>query len=104
QRDAVLAAFAEPQDAAAADLDPGRAHAAQRLEPVGESPRRDDLRIERLGRVEVVVVIIEPGLGEPLRLPFAQQPERDARLEPDRLDLADHLEDRLELPILRTAV
>src|SRR5690606_16951392 len=90
-RDPIAAALAEPEDAAAADLQPRAAHAAQRLEPVRERPGRDDLRVERLGRVEVVVVIVEPGLGEALRLTFAQQAERRARLEPERLDLPDHL-------------
>src|SRR5690606_8525125 len=102
--DSVVARLAEAENAAAAHLETGSAHFPQRVETILERAGRDDARIERLGRVEVVVVVVESRLGQALGLPVPQEPQRRARFQPESLDLADHLEDRLELAVLRTAV
>ena len=67
--DAVGARLAHADDAAAADLDAGRAHALERLEPVRIGARADDLLVELGRRVQVVVVVVEAGVGEALGLP-----------------------------------
>ena len=68
QAGALLARLAHADDAAAAGLQPGAAHVRQRVEAVLVLARVDDLAVE-LGRaVEVVVVVVEAGVLERLRL------------------------------------
>ena len=59
--DAVRRGLAHAEDAAAADVDAGVADRGQRVEAVLVGARRDDLAVERFGRVEVVVVVVEAG-------------------------------------------
>ncbi len=91
QAGALLARFAHADDAAAADVDAGVAHAVQRVEAVLVGAGGDDLAVE-LGRgVQVVVVVVQTGLLELFGLALAQHAERDAGLQAERLDRADHL-------------
>ncbi len=61
--------LAHADDAAAADLDAGcRGHAASVSEPVGEGAGGDDLAVIALRGVDVVIVIVEAGLLQALRL------------------------------------
>src|SRR5688572_22842221 len=77
ERRAVAARFAHADDAAAAHADSRGAHALERLEPVAVGARADDLAVE-LGRgVEVVVVVIEPGIAQALGLAGLQHAEGD---------------------------
>eukprot|EP00966_Prymnesium_polylepis_P192724 4467044-Prymnesium_polylepis.1 len=62
--DAVGLRFAEAEDPAAADGDAGRAHIADRLQPVLICARRDHVGVVLARRVEVVVVRRQPGLLE----------------------------------------
>ena len=59
QASAVLRALAHADDAAAADMDAGLAHRAERVEAVLISAGGDDLAIELRRGVEVVIVIVE---------------------------------------------
>jgi hypothetical protein len=59
QAGAVLRALAHADDAAAADMDAGVAHRAERVEAVLVGAGGDDLAIELRRGVEVVVVIVE---------------------------------------------
>ena len=68
-RGAIRDGLAHPEDPAATDVHPHRADMVERIEPVLVSPGADDALVIRLGRVQVVVVIIEPGLLEAFRLP-----------------------------------
>ena len=61
-------ALAHADDAAAADVDAGVAHMRQRVEAVLIGAGGDDLAVEFRRGVEVVVVIVEAGRLEPLRL------------------------------------
>ena len=93
EADAVLARLAHPDDPAAAHVDPGAAHILQRIEPVGEGPRGDDLVVAFGRGVDIVVVVIEPRVGQPSRLPRRQHAERHAGLQPHRAHALDHLDD-----------
>src|SRR5207244_7392259 len=94
--------LAHAHDPPAAHLDSGAAHARERVEPVAIGARSDDLPVELGGGVEVVVVVVETGLLEALRLAFAQQPQRRAGLQPERLYRAHPLGHLLEVFLLGT--
>ena len=65
---AVAFAFAHADDAAAADLDARRTHMIERVEPLGEGPRSDDLAIIAFRGIDVVIVIIEARTLQALRI------------------------------------
>ena len=88
--DAVLRLLAHADDAAGANLDAGLAHARQRLQPVGEGARGDDLAVVALGRIDVVVVVVEAGALELADVVVREHAERHARLHAHRLDAFDH--------------
>ncbi len=95
--------LAHPDDPAAANRDPGRADALERVETILVVARRDHLAIELGRRVEIVVVVVEAGGLERLGLTVAQHAERAAGLEAQRLHFPDHREHRLEIAVLRPA-
>ena len=64
----IVGALAHADDAAAADMDAGVAHMIERVEPLLIGARGDDLAVEFRRGVEIVVVVIETGLLQPLRL------------------------------------
>ena len=97
------ARFTHAHDAAAADVDARVAHMAQGLEPVLIGTRGDDLAVERFGGVEIVVVVVEAGIGEALRLGHAQHAEGDAGLQTERLDAGHHVRHRLQVAVFGAA-
>ena len=101
--DPVLARFAHADDAAAADMDAGRAHVLQRFQPIVIGTGGDDLAVEIRRGVEVVVVIVEAGLFQLLRLRFGQHAERHAGLEAKGFDPLDHRANSVEIAILGRA-
>ena len=68
QPDPVLLRFAHAEDAAAAHVDACVADGLQGLQPVVVGTGRDDLPVELRRRVEVVVVVVEAGVLELMRL------------------------------------
>src|SRR5882762_7905483 len=92
QPGAVAARLAHADDAAAADAQAGIAHALQRLEPVAVLARGDDLPVE-LGRgIEVVIVVIEPRLAQPLGLAGLQHAQRGAGLQAEGFHSTHHFQ------------
>src|SRR5690606_12081283 len=75
ERHAVLAGLAHAEDAAAAYLQARVANVLQGPEAIGVGTGRDDLRVESLGGIEIVVVEIQPGLVQRLRLFGGQHAE-----------------------------
>src|SRR3546814_3656376 len=51
-------------------------------------------------RVEIVIVIIKPGVRQLLRLIVGQHPQSHAGLETERTDFAHHVADRVHVAIL----
>ncbi len=101
EADAILTGLAHADDPAAADRHPRLAHFLQRIQSLLERPRGDDVAV-MLGRgVDVVVVIVEPGLGERPRLIAGQHAESHAGFEAHRLHFADHLAERGHVAVLR---
>src|SRR4029450_5092957 len=79
------------------------AYPRQRLEPVVLSARGDDCPIKLRGGIDIVVVIVKAGRLELLGLPFLEQPQGRASLEPERPHCPHHLDYALEIALLRTA-
>ena len=71
----------------------------ERVQPVLVGPRADDLAVVRLGRVQVVVVIVETRRFEAFGLRTGQHAERDAGLQPEHLHLGHELGHLVEVPI-----
>jgi hypothetical protein len=69
----VVCVLAHADYTAAADMQAGIAHAAQGIETVPVFARVDDVAVELGRRVEVVVVVVEAGIGELLGLALFQQ-------------------------------
>src|SRR5262249_20081214 len=101
--DAIIGALTHPDDAAAADVDAGLAHVAERVEAVLIGARGDDRAVIFRRGIEVVVVIVEAGRLEPPRLVLRPPSERGAGPEPDRFDTFAHRADLLEIAVLRLA-
>jgi hypothetical protein len=55
------------------------------------------------GGVDVVVVVIQPRLGQPPRLIARQHAERHAGFQPHRADARYHLDDRVHVAVLGLA-
>ena len=97
---AVGTLLAHAHDAAATDLDAGLAHVGERVEALLECSRRDHLAVV-LGRgVDVVVVIVETGIGQNARLLRLQHAKRHAGLETEFLHAAHHGRQHTEVAIL----
>ncbi len=82
---------------------PASRTARQRVEAVLKRARGDDGTVIVRRGVEVVVVVVEAALLEPLRLRARQHAERDAGLQSQRLDAFHHVADRIEVTILGAA-
>ena len=78
----VAAALPHPDDAAAAHLDVRGPHVGEGVEAVPVGAGGDDLPVVLRGGIEVVVVVVEPGPRERLRLFPGQHPEGRAGLHP----------------------
>src|SRR3546814_3250206 len=74
EADAILPRFAQPDDTARADVDPGAADFVERIEAVLKCPRRDDILVILRARVDIMVVIIEHGDRERLRCSLVSIP------------------------------
>ena len=68
QAGALLARLAHADDAAAAGLHAGVAHVRQRVQAILEFARVDDLAVELRRGVEVVVVVVQAGVLQRVRL------------------------------------
>ncbi len=99
QLGAVVERLAHAEDAAAADVHPGRTHVLERVEPVLERTRADDLAVVGRRRVEVVVVEVEPCLLEAVGLPAGEHAERGAGLQTERFHALDELGNLLDVAI-----
>src|SRR5262249_49181551 len=92
---------AHADDAAATNVDAGFAHSGKRVEPVLIAARGDDRAVVFRRGVEVVVVVVEPGGLQALRLRMVEHAERGAGFEAERAHALDHGADRVEFAILR---
>ena len=100
---AFAARFPHPDDTAAAHGNAGRADTRERIEAILIDARRHDLAVE-LGRgVEIVIVVIEAGVLQRLRLAGFQHAERAAGLEAFGLDRTDQIGHVCDLAILRSS-
>ena len=90
QTGAVGLLLAQANDAAAAHLDAGLAHGAQGVEPVLVAARGHHLGVMRGAGIEVVVVVIQPGRLQGLRLVGREHAQRGAGLQPQGFDVGDH--------------
>ena len=100
---AVLLAFAHAQDAAAADAESRLAHPLQGIQPILVGAGRDDLGVVGFRGIQIMVVVIEPGRLQTLRLTIGQHAQRYAGFEPQGFDALDHLADALDVAIIRAA-
>ena len=103
QPGALGARFAHADDPAATDAHARRADALERVEPVAVIARGDDLAVEVRRGIEIVIVVIEPGVLQSLGLAVLEHAERRASLESQRLDLAHHRQHRFQIAIFRAA-
>ena len=104
QGDAIFPRFSHAENPPAADPDAGGAYVFQRSQPIGEGPRGDDAAVERLGCVQVVVVVVEPGFCQSPGLGFGEQSQGGAGFHahfPHGLDHGGNLPD---LGVLRAPV
>ena len=99
----VGAVLAHADDAAAAHVDPRLADALERLEPVAIGAGGDDLCVIFGRGVDIVVVIVESRLGEPIGLVVGEHAQGHAGLEAHRLDPLDHRQDRIHVAVLGAA-
>ena len=63
--------------------------------------RTDHVGVVLRRRVDVVVVVVEPGIGELLGLAFLQHAQRHATLKTKILHRFDHLDHAIEILVLR---
>ena len=85
QAGALQARLAHADDAAAADLDAGAAHARQRVEAVLVVARGDDVAVEVGRAVQVVVVVVQAGVAQRLGMAVFQHAQRGAGFQAQRL-------------------
>nr|GEU28319.1 conserved hypothetical protein [Tanacetum cinerariifolium] len=103
QARALQARFAHAHDAAAAHLEARFAHVAERIEAVLVFAGGDHVVVKLGRRVQVMVVVIEAGVLQALRLFFFQHAQRGAGFQAQRLHFADHLLDLVHVAVLRAA-
>lgn len=73
------------------------------VQPVCKGPRGDDFLVMSFGRVDVVIVIVEPGILQTCRVLRRQHAESHAGLHAERLDALDHGDDRIHVALLGRA-
>ena len=103
QADAIILILAHTHNAAAANLHTGLADVIQRIQTVLVGPGCDDVAVVLLGGVQVVVVIIQTGLGQLCRLLFLQHAQGHAGLQPEGFHLPDHIQNIGHVFLRRTA-
>ncbi|SII71388.1 Uncharacterised protein [Mycobacteroides abscessus subsp. abscessus] len=99
--DDLLIRLPHPDDESRARGESGRARLLHGVDAVGEGVGRADLRVVRLGGVEVVVVGVDPGGAQALGLTVLE--EAEARTDLDvgvvRLDVLGHRRDTVDVPV-----
>ena len=96
-RRAIAHGFAHADDAAAADIEARVAHRGERVEPILVGARGDDLAVELRRGVDVVVVVVEAGVLELVRLLGREHAERRAGLHAERAHFANHRRDGFDV-------
>src|SRR3546814_14414563 len=76
EADTILPRFAHPDYAAATDIDSGTADIIQRIKPILECPRSDDVAVIFRAGIDIMVIIIEAGIGQLARLFSRQHAQR----------------------------
>ncbi len=94
---AIPAALAQSEDAATADVDLLLADAGQGVQPILIGAGGDHLAIELRGGVQVVIVVVQPGLLEFSGLLVGQHAQGEAGLHAEVMHGADHLDDVIQI-------
>ena len=97
------ARFPHADDPAAAHVQSGVAHFAQRVEAVVLRARADHLAVELRRGVDVVVVVIETRGFQLRRLPGLQQSERGAGFHAEPAHRLHHFHHAIEITLLRAS-
>ena len=92
QAGAVGQRLAHAEDAAGADLHPCLAHVGQGLQALAVGAGGDDVAVELRRGVEVVVVVVQPGLGQGLGLLLGQLAEGHAGFQAELLHALHHFQ------------
>ena len=100
---AICARLSHADDTTAADVNAGRSHFLQRVEPVALLSGGDDFAVKSGVGIEIVVVVIKPRVLELLGLAFLEHAERSAGFQTERFDLPHHLRDFFQIALLRSA-
>ena len=95
--------LAHADNAAGADIDARLAHALQRVQPVLKGPGADDLVVIFFRRIDIVIVVVETGLGETVDLLTRQHAERHAGFHAHFLHALHDGADRVHVAILGLA-
>ena len=83
---------------------PARAHGLERVEPILEGAGGDDFCVVPRRGVQIVVVVVEPGRLELVRLLRRQHAEGRAGLHSEGLHLADHGQHLVEILASRRSI
>ncbi|MNM42786.1 hypothetical protein D3C81_536320 [compost metagenome] len=92
QTGAVVQRLAHAQDAARADLHPGVTYVRQSLQALAVRTGGDDAAVELRRGIEVVVVVVEAGLGQRFGLLLIQATEGHAGFQTHGLHAFDHFQ------------
>src|SRR3546814_3034503 len=92
EADTILPRFAHPDYAAATDVDSGTADIVQRIEPILECSRGDDIAVIFRAGIDIMVIIIEAGIGQLPRLFSRQHAQRHAGFHAHGADTLHHLD------------
>mmetsp|Transcript_2320 Transcript_2320/g.3499 ORF Transcript_2320/g.3499 Transcript_2320/m.3499 type:complete len:266 (+) Transcript_2320:1177-1974(+) len=98
--DPVHLLLAHAYDAAGADLHARLAHPVQGVDTIGKGAGGDDLRVVALGGVDIMVVVVQPGIAQAKHLAVVQHAQRHAGLHTQLLDPVDHRLKRSHVAIL----
>src|SRR5258708_15821701 len=101
--DAIDRRLARADDAAATNLDAGFLDIGEGFQAVRKAVRRYDLAVIALGRIDVVVIVIQTSLSQTRGLPAVEHTKRHACLHAERLDAFDHDNDGVHVAILGVA-
>ena len=91
------------EDAARADIDTRLADRLEGVQPVLEGARGDHVAVELRRGVQVVVVIVQTGVGQAPRLRPAEHPQGDAGLHPQTAYGRDHVDHLVQVLVGRVA-
>src|SRR3546814_2773448 len=102
EADTILPRFAHPDYAAATDVDSGTADIVQRIEPILECSRGDDIAVIFRAGIDIMVIIIEAGIGQLPRLFSRQHAQRHAGFHAHGADTLPHLDNFRHVAIFRS--